>query len=161
MISTPDWMQESEQPISSQVNRSGVHSDQSACSTRDCSCPVRGQFWQPMNASYNIVEADVMKGQVFLCQPIRALEASRSAGAAASDLLCSTADSTWDQEAFIFRELDRETRMADKKGWVLWSLDTLYYHIELLWLQGEQLQNSLKMPVMIMQILTWALFRDF
>merc|ERR1712168_199367 len=27
-----------------------------------------------------------------------------------------TADSTRDQEAFIFRELDRETRMADKKG---------------------------------------------
>ena len=69
-----------------------------------------------MNALYNIAEADVMKGQVFLCQPIRALEASRSAGAAASDLLCSTADSTWDQEAFIFREPERATRMADKKG---------------------------------------------
>merc|ERR1712107_881250 len=27
-----------------------------------------------------------------------------------------TADSTWDQEAFIFREPERATRMADKKG---------------------------------------------
>ena len=106
-----------------------------------------------MRKVHNSVVSSLILSHVNLWEPITELEASRSAGAAAAlDLLCSTADSTWDQEAFIFRELDRETRMADKKGWVLWSLDTLYYHIELLWLQGEQLQNSLKMPVMIMQI---------
>ena len=68
-----------------------------------------------MRGVHTTCASSLILTHVNLCQPIRELEASRSAGAAAWDLLSSTADSTWDQEAFIFRELDRETRNQD--GW--------------------------------------------